>query len=155
MVNQSEPSADLAILLVGANRAVTDRLQAAVARAGFDDMRPQFGFVIRALAAGGATLTELAELLGVTKQAAIKVVDDMEAKGYVRREPDPADRRAKRLVLTERGTGVRRAALRESRAMERRLRAQVGDADVDALRRALLAFGDADAARAGRARPVW
>jgi hypothetical protein len=38
------------------------------------DMRASFGFVIRVLATGDLTLTELAELLAVTKQAAIKVV---------------------------------------------------------------------------------
>lgn len=150
---------DLAILLIGSSRTVADRLQTAVARADHADMRPQFGFVIRALAAGGVTLTELADLLGVSKQAAIKVVDEMEARGFVRRDAHPTDRRAKVLTLTERGDDVRRTALAESHAMERDLRAAVGDADVDALRRALLAFGTedgaADAARAGRARPVW
>jgi len=153
----SEP--DFAILTVGAARIVTDRLGVAVERAGVDDMRPAFGFVIRVLADGGRTLTELAELLAVTKQAAIKVVDEMESLGFLERQPDPADRRAKILVLTDRGRRVRRAALAASRQMERELRHDLGDEQVAAFRAVLLRFlerhdalGDAVA---GRARALW
>jgi DNA-binding MarR family transcriptional regulator len=113
--------------------------------------------VIRVLAERERTLTELAELLDVSKQAAIKVVDEMEARGFLARHPDPGDRRVKLLRLTPKGRGVRRAALAESRRMERELRESSDD--VDALRRALLAFLDAHGALedavAGRARAVW
>ena len=136
--------------MVGATREVTDRLNAAVRAAGIDDMRAPFGFVIRALAEAPLELTALAERLGVTKQAAIKVVDEMEARGFLTREPHPTDRRAKRLTLTARGEAVRAAALAESHRMERELRAALGDADVDAFRRVLATFGVGP-----RARPVW
>jgi DNA-binding MarR family transcriptional regulator len=155
----SEPGADFAILVVAATRTVADRLEQAVGDAGYPHMRPPFGFVIRALAESGLTLTELAERLGVTKQAAIKVVDEMEARGFVERRPAPGDRRAKILTLTERGLGVRRAALAESHAMEAELRRDLGDADVDAGRRMLLRFAERGGSladvHAGRARPVW
>src|SRR5581483_10837004 len=131
---------DFAILVVGSARAVTDRLGQALERAGIDDMRPSFGFVIRALAERDRTLTELAELLAVTKQAAIKVVDEMEARGFVERRPDPHDRRAKVLALTEKGRRVRRTALAASRRMEAELRRDLDDAQVDALRSVLLRF---------------
>jgi DNA-binding MarR family transcriptional regulator len=153
----SEP--DFAILVMGAARVVTDRLGVAVERAGVEDMRPSFGFVIRALAEQDRTLTELAELLAVTKQAAIKVVDDMEQRGFVERTPDPGDRRAKVLRLTEKGKRVRRAALTASRRMEAELRRDLGEDDVDALRAALLRLlerhGVLADATAGRARALW
>jgi DNA-binding MarR family transcriptional regulator len=161
MVSQSElyGKPDLAVLLVGANRFVTERLAAAVVGAGIDGMRTPYGFVIRALDAEPLTLTGLADRLAVTKQAAIKVVDEMERAGFLRRAAHPHDRRAKVLVLTDRGREVRRAARAESERMEAELREDVGDADVDALRRALLAFaqrhGGLDDALAARARPVW
>src|SRR5947199_5203862 len=104
-------SGDLAILVVGAARVVSDRLGEAVAVAGVDDMRAPFGYVIRALAERDRTLTELAGLLGVSKQAAIKVVDEMEARGFLARLPDPDDRRTKVLRLTRKGRQVRRVAL--------------------------------------------
>jgi DNA-binding MarR family transcriptional regulator len=145
---------DFALLVVGASRPVAERLNAAVAAAGIDDMRTPYGFVIRALARAPLGLTELAEYLGVTKQAAIKVVDEMEARGFLIREPHPADRRAKVLVLTPKGRAVREAALRESGRMESELRAELGDADVDAMRRVLVRFAERHGDAAG-ARPVW
>src|SRR3954467_15245302 len=131
---------DLAILLVGASRVVADRLGEAVEKAGIADMRSSYGFVIRALAERERTLTELADLLAVSKQAAIKVVDEMEARGFLARHPAPGDRRVKFLRLTPKGQDVRRAALAASRRLERDLRKECGDADVDALRRTLLTF---------------
>jgi DNA-binding MarR family transcriptional regulator len=145
---------DFALLVVGASRPVAERLNAAVAAAGVDDMRARYGFVIRALARAPLGLTELAEYLGVTKQAAIKVVDEMEARGFLIREPHPQDRRAKVLVLTEQGQRVRQAALAESRRMEDELRAELGDADVDAFRRVLVRFAERHGDASG-ARPVW
>jgi DNA-binding MarR family transcriptional regulator len=157
--SREQSTSDLAIVLTGAARVVADRLGAAVEAAGIDDMRTPFGFVIRALAERGRTLTELASMLDVSKQAAIKVVDEMEARGFLRREPYPDDRRRKVLTLTEKGRAVRQAALAASHEMERELRGTVGDADVDAMHRALLAFlagagADADA-DAGRSRALW
>src|SRR5262245_21257206 len=121
------PEADLAILVVGAARVVADRLGAAVERAGVTDMRAPFGYVIRALGAQDRTLTEVAALLAVTKQSAIKVVDEMERRGFLTRAPHPTDRRVKVLRLTEKGRVVRRAALAASREMERELRRELGD----------------------------
>lgn len=150
---------DLAILLTGAGRIVTDRLGEAVEHAGVTDMRSAFGFVIRALSDEDRTLTELAELLDVTKQAAIKVIDQMEALGYIERLPDPADRRSKRLRLTPKSHEVRRAALAASRRIERELRADLGDEDVAAMRRALTRLlerhGALYDAVASRSRAVW
>jgi DNA-binding MarR family transcriptional regulator len=153
------PNADLAILLVGAARVVADRLGGAVERAGVPDMRAPFGYVIRALGEQDRTLTEVAELLAVTKQSAIKVVDEMERRGFLTRAPHPTDRRVKVLRLTEKGLAVRRAALAESRRMERELRHDVGERAVEAMRRALLRLlereGALEDAGAGRSRALW
>ena len=150
---------DFAILVVGAARVVADRLGASVQRAGVEDMRAPFGFVIRALAEQPCTLTALAASLGVSKQAAIKVVDDMERHGFIRRIPDPADRRAKLLTLTPKAKTVRRTALSTSRRMEAELRRAFGATDVAAMRTVLEGLLDRHGALtdavAGRSRPVW
>jgi DNA-binding MarR family transcriptional regulator len=134
----SEP--DLAILIVAANRCVGDRLGAAVAEVGGETMRPSFGFVIRAVAAERPTVSRLAELLDVTKQAASRLADDMVSLGYLVREGDPADRRRTRLNLSERGERVRERALAESHAMEAELRERFGERKVGALRALLADF---------------
>ena len=159
MANDLDNNADLAILIVGAARVVADRLNGAVEGAGIEDMRTPFGFVIRALADRDRTLTELADLLGVSKQAAIKVVDEMEARGFLERHPDPDDRRVKVLRLTDKGRTVRRTALAASRGLERELRQEIGDPAVDGLRLGLDALlaghGALEDALAGRSRAPW
>jgi DNA-binding MarR family transcriptional regulator len=121
-----------------------------------DDQRPAGS---RCLLAPGEARRELVGLLGVTKQAAIKVVDEMESRGFLVRATDPGDRRVKVLRLTTKGRKVRRVALAASRKMERELRVGVGDAAVDELRRGLeellARHGGLEDARAGRSRGFW
>jgi DNA-binding MarR family transcriptional regulator len=59
--------------------------------------------ITRHLAVGGSRLTDLALSAGMTKQAMGDLVDQCEAWGIVRREADPHDRRARRVVFTEAG----------------------------------------------------
>lgn len=149
---------DLAIILVAANRCLNDRLIAAVRETGARDARPAFGFVIRAVAAEEPTVTRLAELLGVSRQAASKLADEMVRRGYLLRAADPDDRRRTRLRLSAKGRRVRQRAAEESATIEAELRATVGDRAVDGLRRALLAFvqreGAIEEVRALRSRAV-
>jgi len=70
---------------------------------GYADVRPTHGCVFRFIRDEGMRLTELASFAGITKQSAGELVDDLVALGYVERLPDPADRRAKLIRLTERG----------------------------------------------------
>jgi DNA-binding MarR family transcriptional regulator len=151
----SEP--DFAILITATNRCIADRLLDAVATAGGDRMRPSFGFVLRAVAAEEPTVSRLAELLGVTKQAASRLVDDMVTLDFLQRSDLPGDRRQKRLHLTPTGERIRRRALAESRQMEDELRRRFGDTQVDNLRTLLIDFverhggGEELAARRSRA----
>jgi len=69
----------------------------------FADIRPTHGCVFRFVKGGGLRLTILAEMAGMTKQSVGEIVDDLEARGYVKRIPDPDDKRAKIICLTERG----------------------------------------------------
>lgn len=55
---------------------------------------------------GPLRVSELATLLGVVPRSATSVVDELETAGAVRREPDPGDRRATLVVLTESGREV-------------------------------------------------
>jgi len=134
----SEP--DLAILITAANRCVADRLGEAVATAGGGAMRPSFGFVLRAVAAEEPTVSRLAEMLGVAKQGASRLADDMVALGYLERTGDPADRRRTRLRLSRAGERIRARALTESHTMEDELRDRFGDTQVEHLRTLLTDF---------------
>jgi len=147
---------DLSILIVAANRCVADRLGAAVATVGGEAMRPSFGFVIRAVAAEQPTVSRLAELLGVTKQAASRLADDMVTLGYLERAGDPADRRRTQLRLSPTGARIMARARAESEAMESELRERFGAEPVQQLRALLSDFverhGGAAELAANRAR---
>lgn len=112
---------DFGILLALAYSAFVDELRAALAAEGFDDLHGSFGYVARALHERERSLRELADELRMTSPGALKIVDDMEAHGYLTREDDRTDRRAKRLRLTARGE----AALAAARAFHKRFEAQI------------------------------
>lgn len=54
----------------------------------------------------GATMGEIAEMLGVTRPSATSVVDRLASGGYVRRERDESDRRTVRLRLLPKGAAT-------------------------------------------------
>lgn len=101
----STEAVPLARVFAMALRAVIDELHERLAGRGWTDVRPQFGFALLAVRDGDhpATVVSLAALLGVTKQAASKLVTALEEAGYVRRGAHAGDGRAKPLELTERG----------------------------------------------------
>jgi len=71
--------------------------------AGITDVRPTHGCVFRFIHGDGLRLTELASLAGLTKQSVGEIVDDLADLGYLERYPDPTDKRAKLIRLTEKG----------------------------------------------------
>jgi len=74
----------------------------------------------------GTRLTTIAARANITPQAAGELVDDLERLGYVVRQPDPDDRRAKRIVLTERGQACVAAALATIASLEAELEDLLG-----------------------------
>ncbi len=52
---------------------------------------------------GALRLKDLAERLRIAARSATEVVDQLEAKGLARRDPDPTDRRATLIVATDEG----------------------------------------------------
>ncbi len=74
----------------------------------------------------GTRLTDLAERAGLTKQALIEVIDEMERRGYVTRIADPNDRRAKLICLTERGLAVHEEAFGAIAAIDADWAARIG-----------------------------
>jgi DNA-binding MarR family transcriptional regulator len=140
----------LPFLLLRASSRLVDGIQDRMARRGYDDVRPAHGFAFTLIADGGATAGQLAEHLGVTKQAAAQMVQELEAKGYVTRSTDPDDRRAKRVVLTARGRACTRAAERAAAEELAPWLDALGPRATGALTRALAGYADD-----GPLRPTW
>ncbi|REE97514.1 MarR family winged helix-turn-helix transcriptional regulator [Thermomonospora umbrina] len=94
---------DLGILSARLLFAVQDELFGTLAEQGHTGLRPQHGAVLAYLDVEGTRATDLARRSNQHKQVIGKLVDELEALGYVERRPDPDDRRAKLVVPTERG----------------------------------------------------
>jgi DNA-binding MarR family transcriptional regulator len=140
MVNHMASPIDLGLLLGLAYQAFTDQLREDLRGRGFDDLGGAYGYVFRALAEEPLRLADLAARLGMTAPGAAKIVDEMEARGYLTRRPDPRDGRAKALRLAPRGRAALAAARRFHAAAERRLRETVGAREVEVARLALEAL---------------
>lgn len=93
----------LARLFAIAYRSFIDGLHTRLAERGWSDVRPNYGFVLIAARDNGIQSSEIAVLMGISKQAASKLIESMEGAGYVRRDPHPADQRAKIIHLTALG----------------------------------------------------
>jgi DNA-binding MarR family transcriptional regulator len=66
-----------------------------------DLTRSQWWVLTHLFRKDGITQSELAETLELEKPSLGRLLDRLEGKGWVRREADPNDRRAKRIFLTE------------------------------------------------------
>ncbi|HEY3472878.1 MAG TPA: MarR family winged helix-turn-helix transcriptional regulator [Amycolatopsis sp.] len=102
------PGYELPFLLFGGFRTLIDRLHAELARRGHPDVRPSYGFAMQAIGVQGATASEIGRRLGVSKQAAGKTVERLEALGYAERADDPDDARRKIVRLTAHGVDALR-----------------------------------------------
>lgn len=102
-MSRRRPGFELPLLLLRGFRELIDDLHVRLAQEGHPDVRPLHGFVFQAIGVEGITAVELGRRLGVSKQAAGKMIVSLEGLGYVRRESDPHDRRRKVVRLTDRG----------------------------------------------------
>jgi DNA-binding MarR family transcriptional regulator len=71
--------------------------------AGYPDLRPVHGLVFQSLLRGATTSSEIGAALGVTKQAAGQIVNDLEDAGYLRRSEHPGGGRRRLVSLTDKG----------------------------------------------------
>jgi DNA-binding MarR family transcriptional regulator len=136
---------DLHRLLLEGHRVLAGELAEDLDERGYPDLRPGhlavFQYIDRR---SGTRLTELAVRARMTKQGMMLVVDDLEARGYVRRAADPDDARAKVVKLTARGRRAAAEARRAALALEVRTKRLLGDRRYETTREALEALTSPD-----------
>lgn len=93
----------LARLLAVGYAQLVEGLHERLAAAGWDDVRPAYGFVLLSLRERESSVSELARLLGVSKQATSKLLDQMASGEYVTRVTSTADARQRTVALAPRG----------------------------------------------------
>ena len=136
-------------LLFRAARLVNERAIARVQRAGATNLRLAHTALFPHITDAGIRQTELADKLGVTKQAIGPLVDDLERDGVVARIPDPADARAKLVRWTAKGRRALREGLGVLAQLEAELAEEVGPRKLAALADTLEALIAAVAPKTG------
>ena len=109
---------------------------------GVNDFRLSDVQVIARLPTSGTRITDIAARAGITKQAAGKLVTSLEERGYVKRLADPNDGRAQRVVLSERGWKLLRAARTAIDAIEADWVQVIGASEMKRLKQTLLKLSD-------------
>jgi len=122
---------DLGFLLAKATQRWNELLQERFHTAGWDEVRPSYGSILVPLfEEDGLRMGELARRARLSKQTMTTMVRLLEREQLVRRERDPHDGRAFRIVLTAKArrfepvaerTLAELAALAQDRLGERRL----------------------------------
>ena len=145
----------LARLFAIAYRQLITDLHAELARRGWTDVRPAYGFALLALREGPLSSGELAVLMGMTKQAASKLVEALVAAGYARRGESPGDARVRPIELTTRGRDLQATAEGIYRDLEGRWAALIGDDRLAALRADLISVTSTEDGDLPPVRPLW
>ena len=105
--------------------------------------KPKHSAVFAQISLDGSRLTDLAHQANMTPQSMAEIVDELVDLGYVVRRPDPADRRAKLIVLTRRGRDAVAAGRQTIEGIEERLTEILGERGHRDLRRLVTKLLDA------------
>ena len=137
-------------------RLFTDRLHARLAEEGHPDIRPAHGFAVGQLVTSqGATASELATHLGVTKQGAAHIIGELERWGYAARTRHPTDGRSQLLVATAKGHALVAHVTAIWQTEEARWVALTGADSLESMRAALQTYIAATSDGMPPMRPVW
>lgn len=110
------------------------------------ELRPSHLQLLRAGSIEGTRVTELAARTRMTKQAMHELVTHLERNGYLHRTTDPADERARRITLTDRGRTLEREVAAATARLHQHWRRTLGDELFTALWTALTTLADGETA---------
>ena len=95
----------------------------------------------------GLSVSDLLEILGITKQSLARVLKALQEQDYVAIARGPQDGRQRLLRLTEKGAALERRAFEAQRETLARAYREAGPAAVDGFRRVLRGLAGKEAAR--------
>ncbi len=114
-------------------RIERELMEATLAR-GHAGLKMSYGQVLPLIGPDGGRIHEIARLQRVSRQAISATTLELEALGYLRREPDPRDRRSVVLRLTGRGTALIHDSVAALDGLEQRFRDALGEKRLEQLR---------------------
>src|SRR3954453_23769545 len=134
---QDAPPLAIGALLRFALDDVRRRIYEHVVAAGFTDVRPAHVTLFRWPGPHGMRPTELAAAVDISKQSINDRLSDLEQLGYLTRERDPLDSRARVIRLTKKGKKLHAAALAAHERIENDWARVVGEERIAELRAVL------------------
>ena len=157
MDNQMFKGLDLTSLFLLSFSTAINELHERLMELGFEDIRPVHGFIFSRISPDGATGIELAEYLGITKQAVSKIIDYLEKNNYVIRKTHHTDKRGKIIVLTERGCEVMKVKNEILTEIEQRWSENIGIERMKMIKEDLtkLVYEANEGKLSSKLRPVW
>ena len=120
-------SINLSRLLLEFGRDYERRVMELLNQRGHPLIRPSHATVFANLSDGAVRVTELAERAHVTQQAMGKMLKEMERIGYIVRDIDGSDRRAKKIRPTQRGLDLMRDSMVAADEVRQHYAKQVGE----------------------------
>jgi DNA-binding MarR family transcriptional regulator len=122
---------NLGFLLAKASQRWNELLAAEFAAAGYPEVRPAYGSILLPLwEEDDLRMGELGRRARLAKQTMTTMVRLMERDELVSRAPDPEDRRAQRVRLTERGRDLRKVARKVLTALDRRVSERLSEREI-------------------------
>ena len=117
---------------------VRDEIAVSVEQAGFGNVTRAQLLLFRYPGLDGIRPSQLAEEMQISKQGINGLLNDLESRGYIRRDVHPADKRSRVVRLTPKGVELENTVLRAARDAERQLERQLGPAQFRSLRTAMI-----------------
>lgn len=106
---------------------VWERNYAGVAAAGYDDITPAHIGMFRYPTLDWRRPTEIADQLQISKQSVHELLTHLERQGYLTRQQDPTDGRARIVRLTDRGRALEKTINELAGASERHIAELLGE----------------------------
>lgn len=135
--NSSSTPRSIGVLLRLAHQQFSSAVDGALAEQGFGDIRPHHANVFTFVPPEGIQVSDLTLKAGVRKQTMAQAVEELEALGYVERRSHPTDKRARLVLLTERGKRIRPLAMATGQGVEEDWGKRLGQQRLEALRSTL------------------
>ena len=120
-----------------ASNWVRDQVYEGVVADGYTDINPAHLAMFRYPGLDGLRQSHLANQLQITKQAVNMLAGHLEQHGYITRDTDPDDGRARVIRLTPRGRAVEASVHEHARMAELRIAAILGERGFGQLRHEL------------------
>lgn len=136
--NQELPPEVLMRGLLRAYYWMDESLQNGLQQAGYRPRTRTQTMILIHISNGVSRAAELARALGVSRQAIQQQINDLEQDDIVTQIPDPTDKRANRIIFSQRGSELIQQAMETLRESEQALATRIGYERVNQLRGALM-----------------